>query len=332
MTAPEFWFAGSTEEFTPPQLVAQARAAEEAGFDALGLSDHWGPWFPDGEGAQAWVTLAAIGQATSLPLATGVTPIQHHYHPGVVAQAFMSLEALYPGRVTLGVGSGESVNESPLGLDWPPVAEQHERFVAGLQAIRRLWDGERVTMDGGWFALQQARLFTRAAGRPRMIVSAFGPKAARIAAEHGDGLWTLGDPEQAPPVIEAYREACEELGRAPGTIVLQSGMAWARDRDAVVRGARRWKPTQLPQLYTDDIADQEEMQRLADAEMTDEQFAREGFVVSEDPDEHLERVREIAELGADAVCLQLIGQADPAGTIRLYGERILPALRGTLVG
>lgn len=327
MTVPEYWFAGSTEEFTPPQLVSQAQAAEAAGFDALGLSDHFAPWFPDGQAAQAWVTLAAIGQVTSKPLATGVTPIVHHYHPGVVAQAFMSLECLFPGRITLGVGSGESVNESPLGLDWPSVPEQQQRFADGLDAIRRLWSGERVTVDAGWFALEQAELYTRAAGTPRMIVSAFGPKAARIAARYGDGLWTLGDPAQAPAVIDAYRAGCDELDKPPGTIVLQSGIAWAHEQDTVLEGARRWKPTQLPELYTDDIAGQDQMQQLADERMSDEQFAHEGFVVSADPAEHVERIREIASLGADAVCLQLIGQADPDGTIRTYAETVLPELR-----
>ena len=101
-----------------------------AGFDGLGSSDHFAPWFPDGEGAQAWVALAAIGQVTTKPIGTGVTPIVHHYHPGLVAQAFMSLESLYPGRVFLGAGSGESVNESPLGLDWPSVEEQQD-FLSG---------------------------------------------------------------------------------------------------------------------------------------------------------------------------------------------------------
>lgn len=322
-----YWFAGSTEEFTPPQLVEQARAAEAAGFDGLGLSDHFAPWFPDGEGAQAWVTLGAIGQVTSLPLATGVTPVVHHYHPGVVAQAFMSLEALYPGRIVLGVGSGESVNESPLGLDWPGVPEQQERFAAGLDAIRRLWDGETVTVETPWFRLKQAKLFTRAASRPKMIVSAFGPKAARIAAQYGDGLWTLGDPEQAPEVVEAYRSACQEFGREPGEIVMQSGVAWAQERAAVIAGAARWKPTQLPELYTDDISSQEEMQRLADEQMSDEEFATGGFIVSEDLQEHIERIREIEALGPDVICLQLIGQADPAGTIDRYRDVVLPALR-----
>ena len=273
------------------------------------------------------MTLGAIGQATTLPLATGVTPVQHHYHPAVVAQAFMTLQALYPGRITLGAGSGESVNESPTGIDWPAVAEQQERFAAGLEAITRLWAGETVTMDGGWFRLKEARLWTMAETRPRLIVSAFGPDAAQIAARYGDGIWTLGDPDQAPEVIETYRSACDDLGKDPGEIVLQSGMAWAESREAAIAGARKWKPTQLPELYTDDIRDQDEMQRLADEQMTDDEFAREGFIVSDDVDEHVERIREIAGLGATAVCMQLIGSADPMGTLRVYGERVLPALR-----
>jgi coenzyme F420-dependent glucose-6-phosphate dehydrogenase len=331
MTQTRYWFAGSTEEFAPPQILEQARAAEAAGFDGLGTSDHWAPWFPEGQGSQAWITLSAIGQHTTKPIGTGVTPVVHHYHPGVVAQAFMGLESLYPGRVFLGAGSGESVNESPLGLDWPSVAEQQARFEQGLEAITRLWAGETVTMDAGWFRLKEAKLWTRAASRPKLYISAFGPQAAQIAARWGDGLWTLGDPEQAPEVIDAYRDACAQAGREPGEIILQSGMAWAADRDEAIGGARRWKPTQLPELYTDDIRDQDDMQRRADEQMTDEQFASEGFILSEDPEEHVQRIHEIEQLGATVVCLQLIGQADPLGTLRTYGESVLPALRGARV-
>ncbi len=162
----QYWFATSTEEFTPSQMLEQAKAAEASRFDGLGVSDHFAPWFPDGEAAQAWVYLGALGQVTTKPIGTGVTPVVHHYHPGLIAQAFMGLEELYPGRVFLGVGSGESVNESPLGLDWPEPREQLERFARGLEAITRLWDGETVTMDGGWFRLKEAKLYTRAAARP----------------------------------------------------------------------------------------------------------------------------------------------------------------------
>jgi len=159
----------------------------------------------------------------------------------------MTLEALYPGRVFLGVGSGEAVNEVPLGLDWPSPREQHERFEAGLEAITRLWNGETVTMDGGWFELKEAKLWTRARSKPKLYVSAFGPQAAQIAGRYGDGLWTLGDPDSAPEVIDAYREACAQSGKDVGEIILQSGIAWAEDEAEAIAGAKRWKPTQLPE-------------------------------------------------------------------------------------
>ncbi|HEV2819727.1 MAG TPA: LLM class flavin-dependent oxidoreductase [Solirubrobacteraceae bacterium] len=329
--ATKFWFAASTEEFPPSEMIEQAKAAERAGFDGIGASDHFAPWWPEGLATSAWAFLGAVGQVTTKSIGTGVTPVIHHYHPGVIAQMFMSLEELYPGRVFLGVGSGEALNEKPLGLDWPSPREKLERFEAGLEAITRLWDGETVTMDGGWFALKEARLYTRARSRPKLYVSAFGPQAAAIAGRYGDGLWTLGDPEQAPAIIDAYRSACQDNGREAGSIILQSGFAWAQSEEDALLGARHWKPTQLPEVYRDDISDPAQMVRMADERLTDEQFAKEGFIVSSDTDEHVERIRQIADIGADVVCLQLIGAADPLGSIRTYGEEVLPALRGTRV-
>jgi coenzyme F420-dependent glucose-6-phosphate dehydrogenase len=322
-----FWFAASTEEFAPTQMLEQARAAERAGFDGLASSDHFAPWFPEGKGSQAWIFLAALGQLTSLPLGTSVTPIVHHYQPGLVAQAFMSLEELYPGRVFLGAGSGEALNEVPLGCDWPAPGEQVRRLDEGLEAIRRLWDGETVTMDAGWFRLKEAKLYTRARGRPRLYVSAFGAKAARVAAKHGDGLWTLGDPQQAPEIVAAYRDACAELGREPGEVILQAGFHLAADEQAAIASAKKWKPTQMPEVYREDIHDPAEMVRMADRRMSDEQFAHDGFLVGADAGEQVERLREMrAAAGASVICLQLIGDADPLGSIRRYGEEVLPAL------
>src|SRR3954468_8221285 len=330
-TDTKFWFAGSHEEFPPSELLRQAQAAEQAGFDGLGCSDHFAPWFPDGESGNAWVYLGALGQATKLPIGTGVTPVIHRYHPGVIAQAFMSLEELYPGRVFLGAGSGESLNETPLGLDWPEPAEMLERFDRGLEAIVRLWDGETVTVDGGWFGLREAKLYTRARSKPKLYVSAFGPEAARIAGKWADGIWTMGDPELAPEVIEAYRASCAERGREVGEVIFQSGFAWADDEQRAIEGAKRWKPTQMDEVYRDDIWRPEEMQRLAGEKVSDEEFAKEGFIVGADADRHVERIRQMEELGPTIICLQLIGSADPMGSIRTYGEHVLPALRGARV-
>jgi coenzyme F420-dependent glucose-6-phosphate dehydrogenase len=323
----QFWFAASTEEFLPPELVEQCRAAEDAGFDALGVSDHFAPWWPEGRASSAWVHLGAVGQVTTKPIGTGVTPIVHHYHPGVVAQTFMSLEALYPGRVWLGVGSGESVNEVPLGLDWPSPGEQIKRMDRGLEAITRLWDGETVTMDGGWFQLHEAKLYTRSETRPKLYVSAFGPKAAEVAGRYGDGLWTLPDPDSAPEVIDAYRESCAKSGRPEGEIIMQAGFHLADDEQQAIDGARHWKPTQLPEVYTKDIHNPAEKQRLAAEKVSDEEFAHEGFLIGADAGEHVERIRAMEGLGATVVCLQLVGIADPMGSIRRYGAEVLPQLR-----
>jgi coenzyme F420-dependent glucose-6-phosphate dehydrogenase len=326
-TDTQFWFAASTEEFMPSEMLEQAEAAERAGFDGTAASDHWAPWFPEGRGSAAWAFLGAAGRDTTGPLGTSVTPVVHHYHPGVVAQMFMGLEDLYPGRVFLGAGSGEALNEVPLGLDWPSVPEQQERLERGLDAITRLWAGDTVTMDAGWFRLKEAKLYSRSKSRPKLYVSAFGEHAVEIAARYGDGLWTLGDPEQAPAIIDRWKEERGRLGRETGEIILQSGFHLGPDERAAIGSSRKWKPTQMPEVYTDDIHDPAEMVRMADERMSDEEFAHEGFLVGAEPEEHVSRLRELLELGPTVVCLQGIGDADPLGSIRRYGEDVLPALR-----
>jgi coenzyme F420-dependent glucose-6-phosphate dehydrogenase len=176
----DYWFSASHEQFPPSELLEQATAAEQAGFDGIGCSDHFAPWWPEGQSGQAWVWLGAVGHATKLPLGTGVTAPVHRYHPAIVAQAFMSLEEMFPGRVFLGIGSGEALNEVPCGADWPEPSEQIERMEQALDVIHRLWDGETVTADHGWFACREAKLYTRASSRPKVYVSAFGPKAAGL--------------------------------------------------------------------------------------------------------------------------------------------------------
>jgi coenzyme F420-dependent glucose-6-phosphate dehydrogenase len=316
MTA--FWFAASGEEFTPTEMLAQARAADEAGFDALGASDHWAPWFPEGRGSQAWVFLSALSQHTSKPLFTSVTPLLHHYDPAVVAQAFASLAELHAGEVILGTGSGEAVNEVPLGLDWPSPGEKLRRFDQAMEALNRLLDGETVTMDAGWFRLQEARLYTLPERRPRVIASAFGPQAAAIAARHATGLWTLGDPEQAPGVIDAYRGA-----GGTGPVVLQVPFHLA---PGGLESALKWKPTQFPEVYVEEVPTPEALQEVG-RQMSDEELA-EGPPLSDDPAEHVEKLRGLIDAGGDVICLQLIGDADPLGSIRRYGEAVLPELRG----
>jgi len=331
VTETRYWTQLATEQFSPADIVAQAVETERAGFDGLNLSDHFQPWWEPGESGHAWVMLGAAGQATErVPIGTGVTAPVHRHHPAVTAQAFMTLEALFPGRAFLGIGSGESLNETPCGMDWPAVGEQVSRMEEALEIIGRLFDGERLDHDGRYFRTKRAVLHTRAERRPPIYVSAFGPRAAGVAARLGNGVWTLGDPEMAPQVIDAYRSACDDAGKPPGEIILQAGFSWAEDDDTALEAARVRKAAQIPEYFTDDWSDPQAMYRNAEEQLSDDEF-KSSFIISSDPDHHVERVREVEQLGATIVCLQNTSGADPLGALRLYGERVLPALRGAPV-
>jgi coenzyme F420-dependent glucose-6-phosphate dehydrogenase len=230
------------EQFAPADLLRQAQAAERAGFDGIGCSDHVQPWWEPGEAGNAWVWLGAAAQATErVQLGTAVTPPGPRYHPLLIAQAWATLEQMYPGRPYLGIGSGESLNESPLGAEWPSVGEQIERMEEALELIHALFEGKRISGQGNHFAADGAYLHTRPPQRPPIYVSAFGPRAAAVAGRLGDGVWTLADPESAPEIVDAYRSAADDAGREAGEIVLQAAFSWAAEDAAAMEGARPWK-------------------------------------------------------------------------------------------
>jgi coenzyme F420-dependent glucose-6-phosphate dehydrogenase len=321
-----YFYTCAHEQFPPEDLLRQAVAAERAGFDGIACSDHLQPWWEDGESAHAWVWLGAAGQATEhAALGTAVTPPGPRYHPVVIAQAWATLEAMFPGRPFLGIGSGESLNESPLGAEWPSPADQVERMDEALGIITALLDGERVDHEGAHFRTDGAVLHTRPERRPPIYVSAFGPRAAGIAARRGDGLWTLADPEMAPDLIDAYRSAAEDAGREPGEIVLQLQFSWADDDDAALEGARVWKGAQPDEFYTDDWHDPKAMYEHGEEQVSDDEL-RGALIISPDPEHHVERIREAEQLGATTIALMNVSGAEPHRAIEVYAEHVLPAL------
>jgi len=318
----------SHEQFPPDALLRQAVAAEAAGFDGVSCSDHLQPWWEPGESAHAWPWLGAVGQATEkVPFGTGVTTPGPRFHPVLIAQAWATLETMFPGRPYLGFGSGESLNESPLGEDWPSVGDQIARMEEALELIHRLYDGERIDHQGRFFSTKKAILHTLPDRRPPIYVSAFGPQAATVAGRWGDGLWTLADPDQGPEIIDAYRAAAEDAGKEPGEILLQAGFSWAADDEAAFEGARVWKSAQVPEYFTEDWHEPRRMYEHAEETISDEDF-REAFIIATDPAEHAERIRELEKLGATIMVLQNASGADPDAAIETYRDEVLPALRG----
>lgn len=329
---PAYGVALAHERFRPDELLEQAIAAERAGFDAIACSDHLAPWWADGQPApnnsgNAWVWLGAVGQATSeASLGTAVTGAVYRYNPVVLAQQIATLEVLNPGRAFLGVGSSEAMNEIPAGMDWPSVAEQQERMAEQLQIINRLLEGETVNFTGRHFTTKDARLYTLPERKPPIYVSAFGEDAAKIAAEHADGVWTLADPVQAPQVIGAYRTAREAAGLEPGEIVLQALFSWAEDDDTAFESAKEWKATLPSELYTDPIHEPAEIQAKGE-EVSDAMF-RAGSLIGSDPGAHVRKIKAVEQLGATAIVLMNVSAADPIGALEVYGREVLPELRG----
>jgi len=322
----QYFYGASHEEFSPDDLLQHVVAAERAGFDGIGASDHLQPWWEPGESGQTWVWLGAAAQATErVPIGTAVTPPGARYHPALIAQAWMTLERMYPGRSFLGSGSGEALNEVPVGDDWPSTGDQIARMDEALGMIRRLWDGETITEDGEFFRARDLKLHTFADRKPPIWVSAFGPQAAEVAGRRGDGLWTLPDPESTPEVIEAYRNAGGD-----GDIVFQVLVSWADTDEEAVQQARKWKGAQPKDHFTADWHEPQKMYEHGEREMSDEEFAG-NIVAASDPQEIQERLRELEQLGATVLVLQNNSARNVERAIEVLGRSVLPELRGARV-
>jgi coenzyme F420-dependent glucose-6-phosphate dehydrogenase len=218
------------------------------------------------------------------------------------------------------------MNEIPAGLDpWPSTEDQLKRTEEALTIITRLLDGEIVDFDGDFFQAKRARLYVKPERRPPVYMSAFYERAAEVAGGLADGVWTLGDPRQAAPVIAGYRRGAEEAGREPGEIILQTLASWAPSDEQALDSSREWKGTLVDEHYTDPIADPAQIGRAGD-ELSDETFESQA-IVSADPETHVKRIRTMEKLGATAVCVMNVSGADPLGMLRTYGQSVLPELR-----
>jgi coenzyme F420-dependent glucose-6-phosphate dehydrogenase len=310
------------EQFPPSAVLRQAVLGEEVGFDGLACSDHFQPWWEPGESGQAWMWLGAAAQATKrLPVGPAVTPALKRYHPALVAQGFATLEEMYPGRVFLGMGSGESLNESPFGFDWPPAHDQLAMMEEALEMIRALWNGETVDGQGRYFSTKQAKLHTRPEKPPPIYISAFYEGAAKAAAKYGDGMWTLADPERTPKLIQTYKDAGGD-----GEIILQTQFSWAPSDDEALEGIRVWKGAVPPEYYVDDWHDPKQMYEHAEETISDDDFKQKA-IISADPAEHVSRIREVENLGATIVAIMNCSGAAPEEALRVYGKDVLPKLK-----
>ena len=326
-----FGYKVSAEQFSPSDLLGFTVMAEQCGFDTAAISDHFQPWQHSGGHAPfslAW--LGAAGQATSrIALGTSVLTPTFRYHPAVVAQAMGTLGSMFPGRVWLGVGTGESMNEAPLGTAWPDTKERFARLKEAVALIQVLFAEERVTFDGTYYRTRHATIYDRPATPIPILIAASGASAARLAGRVADGLiCTSGKGMElyAETLLPAVREGASATGRNLSDIELTIEMkvSFDSDLDRARDDTGHWAALALSPEEKTGVEDAVEMERLADALPTERAASR--WIVSSDPDEHVERIRPYLDLGFTHLIFHAPGP-DQRRFLELYSREVLPRLR-----
>jgi G6PDH family F420-dependent oxidoreductase len=290
----------SCEEFDPHELVAQARQAEEAGFHALWISDHFHPWVDaQGQSPFVWGVIGALSEATRLPVTTAVTCPTIRIHPAVVAQAAATAAVQLEGRFGLGVGSGEALNEHILGGPWPGADVRLEMLEEAVEVMRALWSGEVVNHRGEHYDVEHARLYTVPDAPPPVIVSGFGPKSVDLAGRIGDGYaTTMPDAD----LIGRYREA----GGQGKPVQAGTKVCFGSDEDEAVRTVHRlWPNEVLPGELPQVLPDPEHFEQAT--ELVTEDMIRESVPCGPDLERHVAALQEFADAGVDELFVQQIG-------------------------
>lgn len=320
------YFCGH-EQFQPEELVRHAVLAEEAGFDVVEVSEHFHPWVDDlGASGFAYATIAAMAQATDrIEFVTGVTTPLWRFHPAVVAQAAATLDRISGGRFTLGVGTGENLNEGPLGYEFPKYAERNARMQEALEIMRRLLDGEKLTFDGEYYRTDRAKLYSPPIGRLAILMAAGGPKSAQLAGSMADGVITsVKDPaETFERVIAPAREAAREAGHGDPTVLASRWSIRAADEDEAWTALGAWRGLRAPGRL--EAVDPMELRLRADEMDRSEILERYSLVHT--ADEYVEVYAPlITEVHADIVAIQTTS-TEQEETIAMLGREVLPRLR-----
>jgi len=323
-------YKASAEQFPPRRLLELAAAAERAGFDSVWTSDHFQPWrHTGGHAPNALAWLGAATQATErVVLGTSVLTPSFRYNPAVVAQAFATLGCLAPGRVILGVGTGESMNEVPVGIDWPEQSERFARLKESVLLIQQLFREEFVTYEGQFFRTRNATVYDRPDEPVPIYIAASGPAAARLAGRLADGLiCTSGKgPElYTDTLLPALAEGAGREGRDAAGLarMIEMKVSFDRDLDRAMEDTKVWAALALPGDKKVGVEDPREMERLA-KEVED--VAHRRWLVSDDADAHVEQVATYIGYGFDHLVFHFPGD-DQETAIARYGDEILPRLR-----
>jgi len=324
-------YKASAEQFGPTALLDFSCLAEEVGFDSIFVSDHFQPWkHTDGHAPAALTWLGVLGARTrKAVIGTSVLTPTFRYHPSVVAQAFGTLGSMFPGRVVLGVGTGESLNEVPSsGIAWPGAKERRDRLRESIHLMNKLWTEDRVTWAGQFYKTESATIYDKPKNKVPIWVAASGPLAAAMAGQIADGfIVTSGKaPTLYTELTGKAAEGLQRSGRGADALenMIEVKVSFDTDAQQAKELTRHWAALALSPEEKMGVEDPIEMERRADALPLDRAASR--WIVSSDPEEQVERIRPYVELGFTHLVFHAPGP-DQARFLKLYAERVIPLLR-----
>jgi coenzyme F420-dependent glucose-6-phosphate dehydrogenase len=324
-------YAAMLEQFGPQEVIGYQVLAERNGFSGSMAADHFQPWVPSqGEASFVWNVLTAIGERTEGDLGPGVTCPSFRFHPAIVAQAAATLEAMYPGRSWLGVGSGEALNEHVIAGYWPEAGERSMRMFEAVELIKKLFDasvaGKDIKHEGRFFKMETSRLWTMPSTPPPVLVATAGPVNAKKTGKFADGIITVGAPlEKIGGLFDKFAEGAREAGKDPDTMprVLQLHLSWAAtDEEAVENAVREW-PNGGMKFPKADIRSPHDFAAMAQLVRPEDFEGR--MLMTSDPDLHRAYIQNFVDLGFDRVYLHNVGR-NQEEFIEVFGRDVLPKL------
>jgi coenzyme F420-dependent glucose-6-phosphate dehydrogenase len=327
MARAQVGYAAMLEQFHPTELVEHCVEAEAAGFSGVMAADHLQPWVPEqGNAAFVWAFMAVAATHTKGDIGPGVTCPSFRQHPAVIAQAAATMEAMFPGRFWLGLGSGEALNEHAVAGYWPEVGERIDRMFEAIELIRKLFSGRDVKHKGEHFRMETLRIWTMPEKPPPIYVATAGPITARKVGRFADGLITVGaSEEKIETALAAFEQGCIDAGKDPLTLprILQLHLSWAEtDEEATANALREW-PNGGMKFPKQDIRNPSDLAQMAKLVRAEDFEGR--MLISADPEAHRREIQRFIDLGFQKVYLHNVGR-NQAEWLKVFGEHVLPKL------
>ena len=322
----EIGYWAAQEEHSPSELLANVAAAEKGGFESVFTSDHFMPWFDTrAHGGFAWTWLAACAAVTKkMKVGTGVTA-PDRYHPALIAQAFATLDDMFPGRVVLGLGAGEAMNSTPLGIVFPSPGQREERLKETLEIVTALWRGGFQDYPGFFYRLRGAKLYTPPRKKIPIFVAAGGKRTAALAGTYGDGVIGFSGGKD---LMQTAVEEAKEHGKSGDSFgrLIEFKCSYDRDYKRALDSTRVWTSTMMKGALTTDLADPRKLQERGDREVTDEQIESVWSIVT-DVEDLIKPIELLVKEGFNVVQVHS-GSPDEPEFVREFSKRALPHLRG----